>query len=191
MAILKNIKRTDITELDPDTGEVKATDPIKKTIKTAEEAELKALISEGEEDILRTDDLILAIVRTDDLLYGFDITFKDNTFDETVAGLVQGYKITKTGETGKEKTTLSTPMMSEGNIAKPFKMEIYVGNYSGDALINYVKITLNKCIGKFTDMKVGKSFYAPEFSIKARENTKASLPIQSIDFVDALPAELV
>lgn len=193
MAILKNIKRVDITELDPATGAVKSETPIKKTIKTAEEAELKALISEGGEDILRTDDLILAIVRTPDLLYGYDVTFKDNEFDETVAGLVQGYKVTKTGSSsdGSEKIKLSTPMMSEGNMAKPFKMEIYVGNYSGDSLVNYVKITLNKCEGKFSDMKIGKEFFSPEFNIKARENTKAKLPTQEIDFIDKLPDELV
>ena len=74
-----------------------------------------------------------------------------------MAGIVQGYKVTKTGSSsdGSEKIKLSTPMMSEGNMAKPFKMEIYVGNYSGDSLVNYVKITLNKCEGKFSDMKIG------------------------------------
>jgi len=190
VAILKNIKRVDITELDPATGAVKAESPIKKTIKTAEEAELKALISEGEEEILRSDEIILAIVRTPDLLYGYDVTFKDNKFDETAAGIVQGYKITKTGSGETEKIKLSTPMMSEGSLAKPFKMEIYVGNYSGDSLVNYVKITLNKCEGKFSDMKIGKEFFSPEFNIKARENTKAKLPTQEIDFVDELPAEL-
>lgn len=190
MAILNRVKRVDITELDPITGEVKTESPIKKTIKTAEEAELKALISEGEEEILRSDEMILAVIRTPDLLYGYDITFKDNVFDETVAGLVAGYKVTKTGSSGSEKTTLSTPMMSEGNIGKPFRMDLYVANYSGDSIVNYVKITLNKCEGKFPDMKIGKEFFAPEFNIKARENTKASLPIQSIDYVDVLPEVL-
>ena len=36
-------------------------------------------------------------------------------------------------------------------------------------------------------MSIGKEFYAPEFEVKARENTKAKLPIKEITFVDALP----
>ena len=40
-------------------------------------------------------------------------------------------------------------------------------------------------------MKIGKEFFSPEFNIKARENTKAKLPTQEIDFIDKLPDELV
>ena len=36
-------------------------------------------------------------------------------------------------------------------------------------------------------MSIGDGFYAPEFEIKARENTKASLPIKEITFVNELP----
>ena len=38
-------------------------------------------------------------------------------------------------------------------------------------------------------MTVGDGFFAPEFEIKARENTKASLPIKEIEFVDELPVD--
>ena len=38
-------------------------------------------------------------------------------------------------------------------------------------------------------MEVGDGYYAPEFKIKARENTKASLPIKEITFVDEVPAD--
>ena len=78
-------------------------------------------------------------------------------------------------------------MMTEGFTGKPFKLDIYVANYSGDAIVDYAKVTLNKCIGKFPTMSIGDGFYAPEFEIKARENTKASLPIKEITFVDSLP----
>lgn len=185
MAILYNIKRVVLTELNPTTGEA-ATSGITSTIKTAQKAELEPVLSEGDEDILRSPEQILAVVRTDDLIYGYDVTFTDNTFDAKVAELVAGYNVT--GETSKE--VWSTPMMSEGFTGKPFKMDIYVANYSGDAIVNYVKITLNKCIGKFPSMTVGDGFYAPEFEIKARENTKANLPIKSISFVDALPTDV-
>lgn len=184
MAILYNIKKVVITELDPTTGKAKVGGVVSH-IKTAQKAELEPVLSEGEEDILRNDVSILAVVRTDDLIYGYDIKLTDNQFDDTMAGLVAGYKVE--GETKTKK--LSTPMMSEGNIAKPFKLDLYVANYSGDSIVNYAKVTLNKCTGKFPTMTVGDGFFAPEFEIKARENTKANLPIKEIEFVEALPED--
>lgn len=188
MAILYNIKKVVLTELDPTTGEAKESGVVSH-IKTAQKAELEPVLSEGEEDILRSDTNILAVVRTDDLIYGYDVKLTDNQFDDTVAGLVAGYKVT--AQTEPKANKLATPMMSEGNVAKPFKLEIYVANYSGDAIVNYAKVTLNKCTGKFPTMTVGDGFFAPEFEIKARENTKANLPIKEIEFVAELPADPV
>ena len=187
MAILYNIKKVVLTELDPAKGTPKETDGVKATITTAQKAELEPVLSEGEEDILRSDTNILAVVRTDDLIYGYDVKLTDNTFSAEVAGLVGGYKVTK-GSSGTEDV-FKTPMMSEGFTGKPFKLDIYVANYSGDAIVNYAKVTLNKCIGKFPSMTIGDGFYAPEFEIKARENSAASLPIKEITFVDTLPVD--
>ena len=184
MAILYGIKKVVITELDEATGLAPVSDGLVKTIATAEEAKLSPVLSEGSEEILRSATNILAVVREDDLIYGYDITFKDNAFDEELAGLIAGYKVTKDELKTKK---IETPLMTEGNIAKPFKMDVYVANYSGDSIVNYCKITLNKCYGKFPEMNIGKEFYAPEFEVKARENTKAKLPIKEITFVDALP----
>ena len=188
MAILYNIKKVVLTELDPATGAPKAEGGVKATIETAQKAELEPVLSEGEEDILRAPDKILAVVRTDDLIYGYDVKLTDNTFNDEVAGLVAGYKVTK-GDGSATKDKYATPMMTEGFTGKPFKLDIYVANYSGDAIVDYAKVTLNKCIGKFPTMSIGDGFYAPEFEIKARENTKASLPIKEITFVDSIPAD--
>ena len=187
MAILYNIKKVVLTELDPKTGAPKASDGVKATIETAQKAELEPVLSEGEEDVLRAPEKILAVVRTDDLIYGYDVKLTDNTFGPEVAGLVAGYKVTKGGASQKDK--YATPMMNEGFTGKPFKLDIYVANYSGDAIVDYAKVTLNKCIGKFPTMSIGDGFYAPEFEIKARENTKASLPTKEITFVDEIPAD--
>lgn len=187
MAILYNIKKVVLTELDPATGAPKADGGVKATIETAQKAELEPVLSEGDEDVLRAPDKILAVVRTDDLIYGYDVKLTDNTFNDEVAGLVAGYKVTK-GNGSDTKDKYATPMVSEGFTGKPFKLDIYVANYSGDAIVNYAKVTLNKCIGKFPTMSIGDGFYAPEFEIKARENTKAGLPIKEITFVDELPS---
>ena len=187
MAILYNIKKVVLTELDPKTGAPKASDGVKATIETAQKAELEPVLSEGDEDVLRAPDKILAVVRTDDLIYGYDVKLTDNTFSADVAGLVAGYKVTKGSNSQKDK--YATPMVSEGFTGKPFKLEIYVANYSGDAIVDYAKVTLNKCIGKFPTMSIGDGFYAPEFEIKARENSAAKLPIKEITFVDEIPAD--
>ena len=187
MAILYNIKKVVLTELDPKTGAPKASDGVKATIETAQKAELEPVLSEGEEDILRAPEKILAVVRTDDLIYGYDVKLTDNTFSADVAGLVAGYKVTKGSNSQKDK--YATPMVSEGFTGKPFKLEIYVANYSGDSIVDYAKVTLNKCIGKFPTMSIGDGFYAPEFEIKARENSAAKLPIKEITFVDEIPAD--
>ena len=188
MAILYNIKKVVLTELDPATGAPKASDGVKATIETAQKAELEPVLSEGEEDILRAPEKILAVVRTDDLIYGYDVKLTDNTFGPEVAGLVAGYKVTN-GNGSDTKDKYTTPMVSEGFTGKPFKLDIYVANYSGDAIVDYAKVTLNKCIGKFPTMSIGDGFYAPEFEIKARENSAAKLPIKEITFVDEIPAD--
>ena len=181
--ILYGIKKAVLTELDAVTGLVKE-GGVKATIKTAEEASLSPVLSEGAEEILRNDTNILAVVRTDDLLYGYDFTFKDNQFDLNSAQLLGGLVV----EEG-DNVVVKTPMLSEGSVLRPFKMELYVANYEMDAIVGYAKITLNKCFGKFPEISIGKEFFAPEFEVKARENSAADLPIFSIEEVEELPAD--
>lgn len=181
--ILYGIKKAVLTELDATTGLVKE-GGVTATIKTAEEASLSPVLSEGAEEILRNDTNILAVVRTDDLLYGYDFTFKDNQFDLNSAQLLGGLVV----EEG-DNVVVKTPMLSEGSVLRPFKMELYVANYEMDAIVGYAKITLNKCFGKFPEISIGKEFFAPEFEVKARENSAANLPIFSIEEVQELPAD--
>ena len=184
--ILYGIKLVEIEELDPKTQLPKA-GGAKLKVDTAESAELEAVTSEGTEDLKRNDTRILAIVRTPDLLYGYNLTFKDNTFDPEVMALVEGGKVRK--DSGQQTVKgYDSPMLSEGATnMKPFRMTLYVPNYVGDSIVNYAKIQLNNCTGQAPSMNLGKEFYAPEFTVKAREATKASLPIKSIDYVPDLP----
>lgn len=181
--ILYGVKLLVLEELDEATQEVKASG-VKCYVKTGQSAEMEPVISEGEEKLARSDEKILAIVRTPDLLYGYDMKFVDNTFDVNVAALIEGGKVTKQAE---KVTGYTSPMLADGATMKPFRATIYVANYEGDSIVNYVKITLNKCTGKAPTIKVGDDFFAPEFEIKAREATKAGLPVKSIDYVEALP----
>lgn len=182
--ILYGVKLLVLEELDEKT-QLPKEGGVTSYASTGKSAELEPVVSEGEEKIARSDTQILAIVRTPDLLYGYNIKLVDNAFDINVAALIGGGAV-KTDENGKV-TGFDSAMLADGATMKPFRATIYVANYKGEEIVNYVKITLNRCEGKAPSIKVGDDFFAPEFNIKAREATKAGLPVKSIDYVDALP----
>jgi hypothetical protein len=186
--ILYGVKLVVLTELDEATGLAKVgADPI--YVDTAEEVELDPVISNGEEKVLRDDTRILAIASTPDLLYGYNLKLKDATFKSDVASLIEGAIIRYKEGSQTEVEGYDTPMLSEGATMKPFKADIYVANYEGESIVNYVKITLNNCRGKAPKMSLKKDFFSPEFEIKARENTKAKLRIKNVDYVSTLPVQ--
>lgn len=184
--VLYGVKLVVLEELDPVT-QLPVVDGVKCRINTAESADMEAVTSEGNEEVARTDDRILAIVRTPDLLYGYNVTLTDNTFDPSVAALIEGGVV----ETDADGNVIGyrSPFISEGSTnMKPFRANIYVANYEGDSIKNYVCITLNNCSGSAPGMNAAKEFYAPEYTIKAREASKAGLPIKSLSYVSELPA---
>lgn len=183
--ILYGVKLVVLEEIDKVTQEV-VPDGVTCRIDTAESVEMEAVISEGTEESTRNDNKILAIVRTPDLLYGYDLTLKDNTFDPEIAGLIEGGVVKKANGV---VTGYRSPMLSEGaSKMKSFRANFYIANYEGDSIKNYVKMTCNNCSGTAPSFSGAKEFYAPEFTIKAREATKANLPIKSMEYVDELPA---
>ena len=182
--ILYGVQMMVLEELDEST-QLPKEGGVKCYAKTGKEAELEPVVSEGEEKIARSDTNILAIVRTPDLLYGYDMKFTDNTFDVNAAALIEGGSVKK--DDHQKVIGYDSSMLADGATMKPFRATIYVANYSGDSIVNYVKIVLNKCIGTAPTIKVGDDFFAPEFNIKAREATKAGLPVKNIEYVDALP----
>jgi hypothetical protein len=185
--ILYNIKKVVLSELDPTTGLIKASNPIICTVTTADSAELDPVISNGEEKMLRSDENILAIARTPDLLYGYNLKLKDNTFDVNVGSLIEGGVIRRDG--GMNIIGYDSPKLADGATMKPFQAEIYIANYERDSIKNYVKVTLTNCVGKAPKLGFKKEFFAPEFEIKARENTLAGKPIKTIDYVSSLPTD--
>lgn len=192
MAILYGVKKVVITELEKTTEMPASQSPKQAEIKTAEEIECEPIVSEGDEEILRNDDSLLAVVNTDDILYGYNLTLKDNTFGAIVASIICGMEVgTATDTADKEAKKLSTPMIGTVGANKLFKIDIYVANYKGASIVNYCKLTFNKCKGSALAFKAGKEFSAPEFAIKSREATIANKPIMEIDFVKTLPADLV
>lgn len=186
--ILYNIKLVILTELDPLTGMPKTgVTPIR--VSTAEELKLKPVVSKGDEKVLRSDDVVLATAKTKDLVYGYDVEFKDNRFSIGIVQLIEGGTLVMDATETTKVIGYKSPMMSQGNLSKPFKTEIYVEEREGDDIIGYTVVTLNKCTGQAPEIEFKKGeFYSPNFTIDARENTKANKPIKEFGFVDALPS---
>jgi hypothetical protein len=128
-------------------------------VNTAESCEMEAVTSEGAEEHARSDDRILAIVRTPDLLYGYDITFTDNTFDAEIFALIEGGVPSR--DSGGNITGYRSPLLSEGaSNLKRFRMTVYVANYEGDSIRNYIKIVMNNCSGQAPAFNASKEFYS-------------------------------
>lgn len=185
--ILYGVKRLVLTELDPLTQLPRA-GGIKCVVTTAQEANLDPVISNGDEKILRDDDIVLAIARTPDLCYGYNFKFKDATFDLKVASLIEGGKIIFDAVVLDKVIGYDSPMLADGATMKPFMAEVYVANYKGDSIVNYACIRLNNCSGKAPKMEFKKDFFAPEFEVDAREATIAVLPMKQVTYVDVLPS---
>ncbi|MBY6900189.1 hypothetical protein [Clostridium botulinum] len=187
--ILYNVKKVILTPLDPFTGlPLSGGKPI--NIQCDSEVETDPEISQGQEKQLRDDQKILATASTPDLLYGYKLKMKNTTFELTVAALIEGGIIRYDKDDPTKIVGYDTPMLSEGSKIKPFKADIFVANYEGEDIKNYAKVTFNKCTGKAFKMGFKKDFFSPEFEVKCRENTKAKLPIKSIEFVDSLPQDI-
>lgn len=186
--ILYNIKKVVIEELDPATGLVKVgATPINLTCDS--QADIDPVVSKGEEKVLRDDTHILAVARTNDLTYGYNIKLTNNTFDVGLAALIEGGTIRYDEVETTKVVGYDAPKLADGDTkVKEFKATMYIANYEGDNIKNYAKVTFNKCIGEAPKMSFKKDFYAPEFNIKARENTKANLTVKAIDYVDSIPA---
>lgn len=188
--VLYGVKRAVVTPVDKTTQDVKeSATPI--VFKTAEEVGMEKVVSEGSEEIKRVDDEILAVVNTEDIGYGYNLTLVDNVFNLDILALFEGGTVKyKSGNTG-EITGYDDPMMSGGAKTSPFKLELYIASYEGTDIESYMKVTFPYCTGKAEKLEFKKEFSSPEFSIKAREATKLKKPARSIEFVEAsaLPAE--
>lgn len=184
--ILYNVKKVVITPIDEVTGLPLVDKKINLTCDS--EIEIDPEVSQGQEKILRDDEKILATAKTPDLVYGYKLKLKNTTLDLVLAALIEGGKVRYDANDKTKIVGYDNPMLSEGCLIKPFMTDVYVENKEGDDVKNYAKIAFSKCKGKAFKMSLKKDFFAPEFEITARENTRAKLPIKSIDFVDKLPA---
>lgn len=131
---------------------------------------------------------VIATLSIDDVLIDYDVTLTDNQFDPVLMGLFSGATIIYDEETGAI-VSMCSPMLSEGQNSRPFRMTVYVSEVQGSSITGYSVFTFNYCVGKYPSFDFEDAFYTPEFEIKAKEATLAGLPIWCWTQVDTLPGD--
>lgn len=140
-------------------------------IKTADEATYSAVVSEGEETLLRKKNTIYATNKTEDIQYGCDITLKDGVFTPEVLCVVDGGTLKKEDSQNPNRVTGYAPPVVGGVVNRElFTMSIYTDekDQAGES-IGYGKFVFPKCKGKPAsfNFKDGE-FMAPEYTITSR-----------------------
>lgn len=154
---------------------------------TASKAGLEPTISEGNEEILRIKNRILATNRTEDILLGFLLTFSDNLFYGEIMSLVDGGIATYDEEDENKLIKYESPIAGEVVEKTPFTLNIYAEDkdIDGDPK-GYVKFTFRHCKGKPVKYEIeDEVFMAPEVEMVSRPRTGES-PV-TIEFLDKLP----
>lgn len=158
----------------------------KYVIQTATEANLKLEVDPGQEKVLRKENAILAVIRTRDIVKGYEIDFTDVLLHFEALALLEGGVATYAPE-GAFKS-FKAPVLGKPVVKEKVDVEIYAENVdtSGDVQ-NYLLFKLEGAEGKPTDitLKDGE-FYTPKLSLSSRPASGKS-PIEIVA-VDALPS---
>ena len=151
---------------------------------TASEGSYSAVVSEGQETILRVKNELLATNRFEDIQYGSDINLTQVTFVPEILAIVDGGTVIKEGDT---IVRYDGPLAGTPVNRKLFKLKLYVEqkDISGETM-QYVCFTFEKCKGKPAtfSFKDGE-FITPQYTIMSRI-PKGSSPY-TMEYMDTLP----
>lgn len=147
---------------------------------TASEINVEPILSAGKRDILRVKNKILGINETEDIVIGYKLKLKDNTFNIDVMQLVDGGTITN-----GNYTSIPAGQVVEKDL---FTLTVYCEEKDYSRTTGYTKFEWKHCKGQVPKYKIQDgNFIVPEFeaeSIPFRGETSVS-----IDSVATLPIE--
>lgn len=135
---------------------------------------------DGEEQVQRGGDDIVALINEDDKFIGvnFDVVFAAlmNEIDKTICG----------GVSTPGSSKWESPI-SDSEEAYPFEMTIWVANYTesdrGSVQDGFIKFTLPFCKGRrASDTNADKVFGKPAYSIEARNNESGDPVLPAIAY---------
>ena len=155
---------------------------------TADEADVKAKIDKGIDKVKRVKDRIIARNKTEDIVLGYEITFKNNTLSPELLALIDGGTL----EFDPVETTkcigYDAPVAGQTVNRIPFTINVYTEEKETDGSTKeYAQFIYKHCKGKPVDWKFKDGeFFVPE--MKAESTPKKDESPVEIDFLDALPA---
>jgi len=145
---------------------------------TASEIDVEPILSAGKRDILRVKNKILGVNQTEDIVIGYKLKLKDNTFNLDVMRLVDGGTIS-----GGNYTSIPAGQVVDKDL---FTLEVYTEEKDYSRTTGYTKFTWKHCKGKVPKYKIKDGdFIVPEFeaeSIPFRGETAIE-----IDSVTSIP----
>lgn len=155
-------------------------------VTTASEAKVEAFVSEGEEKELRKGNRLLAQLKTEDLIKGYDVTLTDLTMNPEVYAIIDGGVSTADAE-GRAFQRYTGPRVGEVLSRMPFTLNMYTEEKDGDGETKgYLKLSCMHCKGTPASIEIKDGdFCAPEYTMKSRPKI-GEAPL-SIEYLTELP----
>ena len=173
--VLANIVRAEIVEEDGNNTYV---------FETSSEASIKPFVSEGTEKIHRVKNTILATLRYEDILLGYEIKLVNNTFCPELLSLVDGGNMELDDE--GNFVSYNSPVVGSATERKNLTLNLYTEEIdcNGDTLED-IKGNFNHAKGKPVEYSFkGGEFFVPELTLRSRASKGESCV--AIEVTDSL-----
>lgn len=171
--VLANIVRAEITE-EADGGTT-------YVFSTSSEASIKPFVSEGTEKIHRVKNTILASLRYEDILLGYEINLVNNTFCPELLALIDGGTV-EYDESGNF-ASYSAPVVGTVTERKNLTISLYTEELDCDGeTLEYIKFTFKHAKGKPVEYSIKDGeFFVPELTLRSRAKTgESSVAVEAL-----------
>lgn len=155
-------------------------------IKTADEYEAEAEISEGEKTELIVNGELIATEEAPTIIKGYNLKFKDNAIRPKLMKALQGGEHTP-GDSNSNGQKYVGPNIGAIKPVAVGEVCVYTKIYAENGFTGeYIKTTFTDCIGDLVNFSFkGKEFTASEFTVKSRP--AGGKPSITMQVVDSLP----
>ena len=161
------------------------TTPATYVLETATSCNYNAVVSQGQDVEQRVKNVLMGLLRTDDLVKGYDIELEDQRLHGAILALVDGGTLTGAGDqwTKYQATAIGTEISR-----KSFTLKLYTSDRDTDGgVVTYHKWTFPDCKGSpVSGGAADGSFTNMKYSIKSRP-AKTHIPL-TVDAVESLPS---
>lgn len=140
--------------------------PSTYVFQTASSAKYDAAVSKGTEKEQRVKNAIMGLIKTPDLVKGYDLTLTDDRLLMEIYALMNGGTVTADAETGL--STYTGPLAGAEVVRKKFTLSLYTSDRDNDGDANKYHVwTFTGCkgtpvSGSFTDEDFAKNEYKIE-----------------------------